>query len=53
MNGGVPPHYGQALEGGQVTHSEQFPIVYQGNDVWVVPPNMTNEEVREALLTLT
>ena len=40
----------QVLQG---THGNQIPIVGGGNDVAVVPLEMTNGEIREALLILT
>ena len=43
VDGGVPP---QRLQGDQV------PIGNQDNEVPVVPPAMTNEEIRAAFLTL-
>ena len=43
MDGGVPP---QGLQGDQV------PIGNQENEVPVVPPVMTNEDIRAAFLTL-
>ncbi|XP_049391309.1 uncharacterized protein LOC125855610 [Solanum stenotomum] len=46
VNEGVPPQGEQGLQGGQV------PIGNQGNNVLVVPPDMTNEEIRVALLAL-
>ena len=39
----------QVLQG---THGNQVPIVGGGNDVAVVPLEMTNGEIREALITL-
>uniref|UniRef100_M1DFN8 Uncharacterized protein n=1 Tax=Solanum tuberosum TaxID=4113 RepID=M1DFN8_SOLTU len=44
VDGGVPP---QRLQGDQV------PIGNQDNEVPVVPPAMTNEEIRAAFLTLS
>ena len=40
MNDGVPPLVGKVPQG------EQVPIENQGNEVVVVPPDMTNEKVR-------
>ncbi|KAK4729667.1 hypothetical protein R3W88_022655 [Solanum pinnatisectum] len=43
VDGGVPP---KGLQGDQV------PLGNQENEVSVVPPDMTNEDIRSALLTL-
>ncbi|XP_049368005.1 uncharacterized protein LOC125832861 [Solanum verrucosum] len=46
VNEGVPPQGDQGLQG------EQVPLGNQGNEVLVVPLDMTNEEIRSAYLTL-
>ena len=45
----VPPQVEQVPQGAQ---GDQIPIVGRGNDVSVVPPEMTNGDTREALITL-
>ena len=52
VNEGVPPQGGQAPQGVQVPQGEQVSIVELANEFLVVPPNMTNEEIREAFFTL-
>ena len=46
MNEDIPPQVDQVYQGDQV------PIMGGGNDVLVVPSEMTNGEIREALITL-
>ena len=46
---GVPP---QVVQNGQGVQCNQIPIGEQENEVPVVPPNMTNEEIRSAFLIL-
>ena len=46
VNEEIPPQVEHVAQGDEV------PIGGQGNDVLVVPPKMTNGEIREALLTL-
>ena len=41
---------GQALQGVQVPQGEQVPIGGQGDEVLVVPLDMTNGDIRETLL---
>ena len=55
---GVPPqgeqvpHSGQAPQGIQIPQGEQVPIMGEGHEVPVVPPDMTNRKIRETLLIL-
>ncbi|XP_049406256.1 uncharacterized protein LOC125869899 [Solanum stenotomum] len=46
---GVPP---QVVQNGQGVQCNQVPIGEQENEVPVVPPDMTNEEIRSAFLIL-
>ena len=46
VNEDIPPQVDQVSQGDQV------PIMGGGNDVLVVPSEMTNGEIREALITL-
>ena len=51
VNEEVPPQGGQIPQGVQVPPQvDKVPIMGEGNDVLVVPPYMTNGEIREALL---
>ncbi|TMW89911.1 hypothetical protein EJD97_016460 [Solanum chilense] len=55
VNEEIPPQVEQVIQGdqaAQVYQGDQVPIVGGGNDVLVVPPKMTNGDIREALLTL-
>ncbi|TMX05037.1 hypothetical protein EJD97_003172 [Solanum chilense] len=49
----VPPRVEQGPQGVQVPQVEQVPITNEGNEVSVVPSDITNGEIREALLTLS
>ncbi|TMW95587.1 hypothetical protein EJD97_008631 [Solanum chilense] len=49
VNEEIPPQVEQVLQGARNT---QVPIVEGGNDVPVVPLEMTNGEIRETLLAL-
>ncbi|TMX05337.1 hypothetical protein EJD97_024185, partial [Solanum chilense] len=54
VNEEVPPQVKQVLQGtqrAQGAQGVQLPIRGQGNEVIVVPPEMTNREIRDALLT--
>ncbi|TMW86493.1 hypothetical protein EJD97_021303 [Solanum chilense] len=42
----------QRCQGAQSSRNAQVPIVEEGDDVLVVPPEMTNREIRESLITL-
>ena len=48
----VPPRVEHTPQGVQVPQVEQVPITNEGNEVSVVPSDITNGEIREALLTL-
>ena len=50
MNDGVPPQRGQAPQSVQVHQGEQLIIANQGNEVPLVPPDMSSEEVRGSLV---
>ena len=49
VNEEIPPQVEQVLQGAQ---GDQVPVVGGGNGVPVVPPDMTNGEVTEALFLL-
>ena len=49
VNEEIPPQVEQVLQG---TQGVQDPIGGEGNDISVVPPNMTNGEIRETLIAL-
>lgn len=45
--------YGQGVQGDQIIpQGIQVPIGGQGNDVLVIPPEITNGEIREALVAV-
>ena len=48
----IRPQGGQVPQGVQVPQGENVPIVGKGYKFLVVPPDMTNGEIRESLLTL-
>ena len=52
VNEGIPSRVEQVSQGVQVPQVEQVPITNEGNEVSVVPSDITNGEIREALLTL-
>ena len=49
MNEEIPPQVPQVAQGTQGT---QVSIVEGGNDISVVPPKLSNSDIREALLAL-
>ena len=49
MNEEIPPEVEQVE---QPVHGDQFPNVEGCNDVTVVPPKLTNREIRKALLAV-
>ena len=52
VNGGVPHRVEKLPQCVHVPQDEQVPITNQGNELPVVPQDMTNEEVRGALVSL-
>ena len=52
VNEEVPPQGGQAPQVVHVSQGEKVPIVFEGNEIIVVPLNMTNREMKEALFDL-
>ena len=58
VNEGLPPRSRQVTQGVHVPYGvqgaqgDQVPIVEGGNDVQVVPPELSNSDIREALLAL-
>ena len=53
VNEGVPPKGRQDPQNVKVTQGEQVPIANKGNEIPVVPPDMTNYEIKSALFTVT
>ena len=53
VNEEIPPQVEKVLQGAQDVEDDQVPIVGGGNEVPVVPPEMTNGEIRGALLILS
>lgn len=52
VNEGVPARVGQSPQSVQVHQGNEVPIVGQGDDVLVVPLDMTNRDIREAIINI-
>ena len=45
MHGEIPPKFEKVPQGAQGGHGDQVPIVEGGNDVPVVPPELSNDNI--------
>ena len=53
VNQEIHPQVDEVEQVTQGSQGDQVPIGGQGNEVKVVPPKMTNGEIREALLAIS